>query len=247
MTATIRQNSIKHLLEVLPRGEPAETATLVKHGVSPFLASYLARNGWLQHLSRGIYLMKGDQLTRDGCLSFLARHIPGFHVGGKTALAWRGVQHNLAVRERLELWGDKPYRLPLWLTQQFDCHYQTTQLFDEKLQVGYGLQPLPTQSTGILVSAPERAMLEMLSDVGKRQSIEEARHLVEGLRNPRPEVLTTLLSHCTRIKVVRLARLFAEESELSWADIVRLQSDKLGSDRRWTAKTKSGELLSLKK
>ena len=90
-------------------------------------------------------------------------------------------------------------------------------------------------------------MLEMLSDVGKRQSLEEAQHLIEGLRSPRPEVLNMLLAHCTRIKVVRLARLFAEELDLSWAEIVRSHSDKLGSERRWMAKTKSGELLSLKK
>ena len=103
MTSTIRKNSIKNLMAVLPRGEPVETATLAKHGVSPFLASYLARSGWLQHLSRGVYLLTGDSLTKEGCLTYLSRHIPGFHVGGKTALAWRGVQHNLAVRERLEL------------------------------------------------------------------------------------------------------------------------------------------------
>ena len=224
-----------------------ETAALAKHGVSPFLASYLARNGWLQHLSRGVYLLRGDQLSRDGCLAYLSRHIPGFHVGGKTALAWRGIQHNLTVRERLELWGDKPYRLPQWLTERFDCHYQTTQLFDPQLPVGYALQPLPTQPNGILVSTPERAMLEMLSNVGKRQSVEEAKNLVEGIRSPRSQVLTTLLSHCVRIKVVRLAKLFADEAGLNWVDIVSLRSDEFGSDRRWTARTKSGELLSLKK
>jgi len=247
MASTKRHNSIKNLMEVLPRGEPVETATLVKHGVSPFLASYLSRNGWLQHLSRGVYLLRGDKLTRDGSLRYLARHIPGFHVGGKTALAWRGVQHNLSVRENLELWGDKPFRLPTWLTTQFDCHYQTTQLFAAELPVGHGLQPLPALSDGILVSTPERALLEMLSNVGKRQSVEEARNLVEGLRNPRPQVLSTLLSHCVRIKVVRLAKFLADEAELDWADIVRSHSDQIGSDSRWTVRTKSGELLSLKK
>ncbi|WP_414710355.1 hypothetical protein [Roseateles sp.] len=31
--------------------------------------------------------MAGDELSRDGVLAFLARQVPGFHVGGKTALA----------------------------------------------------------------------------------------------------------------------------------------------------------------
>jgi len=48
-----------------------------------------------------------------------------------------------------------------------------------------------------MVSVPERALLEMLCNVGKQQSVEEARHLTKSLRNPRPEVLDTLLSHCS--------------------------------------------------
>ena len=94
---------------------------------------------------------------------------------------------------------------------------------------------------------PERALLEMLCNVGKHQSVEEAMHLTESLRNPRPDVLDTLLTHCTRIKVVRLARQFADELELPWAKIVHPHSQRMGSDRRWTLRTRSGELLSLKK
>jgi hypothetical protein len=87
----------------------------------------------------------------------------------------------------------------------------------------------------------------MLCNVGKHQSVEEAMHLTESLRNPRLDVLDTLLTHCTRIKVVRLARQFADELELPWAKIVHPHSQRMGSDRRWTLRTRSGELLSLKK
>jgi len=224
-----------------------ETSTLTTHGVSPQLASYLAKRGWLQHLSRGLYLLVGDQLSRDGCLTYLARRIPGFHVGGKTALAWRGIRHNLATREQLELWGDQPVRLPVWLTEHYPSRYQTTRLFDVGLPSDFGLQPLPEKPDGPLVSVPERALLEMLCNVGKQQSVEEARHLTDGLRNPRSEVFDMLLTHCTRIKVVRLARQFADELELPWAKIVHPHSQRMGSDRRWMLRTRNGELLSLKK
>lgn len=247
MALTQSNSSIRRLLEALPHGEPVETSTLAGHGVSPQLASYLAKSGWLQHLSRGVYLLVGDQLSRDGCLTYLARRIPGFHVGGKTALAWRGVRHNLAAREQLELWGNQPVRLPTWLTAHHPCRYQTTQLFDANLPTDFGLQPLPETPNGPLVSVPERALLEMLCNVGKHQSVEEARNLIESLRNPRPDVLDTLLAHCTRIKVVRLARQFADELELPWAKIVHPHSQRMGSDRRWMLRTRSGELLSLKK
>lgn len=247
MALTQSNSSIRRLLEALPRGEPVETSTLAEHGVSPQLASYLAKSGWLQHLSRGVYLLVGDQPSRDGCLKYLARRTPALHVGGKTALAWRGVRHNLATSEQLELWGDQPVRLPVWLTAYYPCRYQTTQLFDAGLPPDFGLQPLPEIPNGPLVSVPERALLEMLCNVGKHQSVEEARHLTESLRNPRPDVLDTLLTHCTRIKVVRLARQFADELELPWAKIVHPHSQRMGSDRRWMLRTRSGELLSLKK
>lgn len=115
-------SSIRRLLETL-RGEPVETSTLAEYGVSSQLASYLAKSGWLQHLSRGVYLLVGDQPSRDGCLTYLARRTPGLHVGGNTALAWRGVRHNLSTRDHIELWGNQPVRLPVWLTANYPCLY----------------------------------------------------------------------------------------------------------------------------
>lgn len=247
MALTRSHSSIQRLLEALPRGEPVEISALAAHGVSPQLASYLAKRGWLQHLSRGLYLLVGDHLSRDGCLTYLARRTPGFHVGSKTALAWRGIRHNLLAREQLELWGNQPLRLPVWLTEHYPSCYQTTRLFDVGLPSDFGLQPLPEKPDGPLVSVPERALLEMLCNVGKQQSVEEAMHLTESLRNPRPEVLDMLLTHCTRIKVVRLARQFADELELPWAKIIHPHSQRMGSDRRWMLRTRNGELLSLKK
>ena len=33
------------------------------------------------------------------------------HVGDKTALSWRGVRHNIAFQETIELWSDKPLNI----------------------------------------------------------------------------------------------------------------------------------------
>ena len=38
---------------------------------------------------------------------------------------------------------------------------------------GFGLQPLPETPDGVLVSEPERALLEMLSEVGVYQGVDE--------------------------------------------------------------------------
>jgi hypothetical protein len=180
-------------------------------------------------------------------LAWLGTQVSGLHVAGKTALGWRGVRHNLAFKERLVLWGDAPARLPAWLATAFSATYQATHLFDDALPSGLCLAPLPWGRSDVLVSAPERAMLELLSDVGRSQGIEEARHLAEGARSLRMDVLDTLLAHLKRIKVARLAHSFAEDLDLPWAGLARRHSERLGGGKRWVSATKTGERLNLKR
>jgi hypothetical protein len=247
MDSTVASVSFKVLLASLPRGEPFSIAILQARGLSAFRASALARGGWLVHLARGIYMLPGDTLTRDGCLAFLSGQTPGFHVGGKTALAWRGVRQNIAFREHLNLWGNAPRRLPSWFTQRFAAEYQSTQLFDDGLSEGCGLQPLPGGDARVLVSVPERAMLELLSDVGKLQSLAEARDLVESLPGLRTKVLDELLLHTDRIKVVRMAASMATSMNLPWAALAKKHSERIGGGARWVAVGRTGERLDLKR
>lgn len=247
MKSTEDKFSFKRVLAELPRGEPLSTSTLEAHGVSAFRASALARSGWLTHLARGVYMLPGDTLTRDGSLALLSARVSGFHVGGKTALAWRGVRQNVTFREVLTLWGDEPKQLPPWFKERFDSHYQATQLFDANLRKGFGLQPLPNGRSDVLVSVPERAVLELLSDVGKTQSLDEARQLVETLRSLRGKILDELLTHTTRIKVARLAELLASDLDLPWAAVAKRHSQRLGGGKRWVGVSKSGERLDLRR
>jgi hypothetical protein len=244
--STTETISFKELLATLPRGEPVNTAELTKLGVSAFRASALARSGWLVHLARGVYMLPGDTLTRDGSLAFLSSQLPGLHVGSKTALAWRGVRQNVAFREAVGLWGNKAKRLPDWFTKRFKAHYQATQLFDDRLPADRGLQPLPAGDPRVLVSVPERALLELLSDVGKHQSLAEARDLVESLSGLRGKVIDELLGHTTRIKVVRLAAAFAGEMKLPWAPVAARHSERVGGGKRWVAVGRTGERLDLR-
>jgi len=191
-------------------------------------------------------MLPGDTLTRHGSLAFLSGQVPALHVGGKTALAWRGVRQNVAFREVVNLWGDKPKRLPDWFTKRFQAHYQATKLFDDKLPANHGLQPLPAGDPRLLVSVPERTMLELFSDIGKQQSLVEARDLVESLYGLRGKVLDELLKHTPRIKVVRLAAAFAAELKLPWADLATKHSERVGGGKRWVAVGRTGDRLDLR-
>lgn len=105
----------------------------------------------------------------------------------------------------------------------------------------------PGVQAGLRVSAPERALLEMLHEVGVHQSLEEARQLFENLRPPRRELLARLLECCTSVKTVRLFLTWARETRL--LDVDQLLSDytlPVGSDSRWMTRLKDGTLLSLR-
>jgi hypothetical protein len=112
----------------------------------------------------------------------------------------------------------------------------------------FGLSSLPETPDGPLVFEPERALLEMLGEVGLRVSVEEGRNIMEGLGSPRPETLQVLLKHCTRIKVVRLCVSWAKELNLPWSDMAaEAISTKIKRNRsRWTSKLKDGTTLILK-
>lgn len=186
-----------------------------------------------------------DVLQSGPSIKVLERHLPGLHVGGKTALAWRGIRHNVGPRERLELWGNLPGRLPAWFKQRFPGRYVARKLFDASLAPGFGLQPLPETPNGPLVSVPERALLELLNEVGARQGIEEAKNIMEGVRSPRLDVLGTLLQHCPRVKVVRLCAQWAEELNLEWAAKARQLAGPRGQGR-WLSRMPDGTTLILK-
>jgi hypothetical protein len=223
-----------------------DLAMLDAQGVSAFLAAKHARSGWLKRLSQGVYALAGDTLNRDQCLLFLQGQITGLHVAGKTALAWQGVRHNLSLREHLMLWGDdKRAKLPKWFVDQFPASYRSTTLFSSKV-TSSGVGTPPGLLDGVQVSVPERAVLEMLYEVGKSQDLEEARNLFESVRGLRFEVMGELLSQCTSVKTVRLFLLWARETEVLNVHTLREKySLPVGSTSRWIGHMADGTILSL--
>ena len=92
------QSPIKRLLHELPRGTPIDMDELAKRGADAKLASFYARSGWLVRLGHGVYALPGDEITPLAAARLLQARVAGLHVGGKSALALRGVRHNLSAR-----------------------------------------------------------------------------------------------------------------------------------------------------
>ena len=245
MGVTTRTSLIKRLQTELPRGRPFDTKDLRELGISSVLANRYLSGGWIERLARGVYQFTGDKLDRDSCLAYLAEKLPSFHVGGKTALAWRGIRHNLPAREVLTLWGEPKSKLPTWFSERFASRYTTKNLFSATGKVPE-LRTLPESPEGAPVSSTERGLLEMLSEVGVTQEVDEARNIMEGARSLRSNVLSQLLQACRQEKAARLCIGWAEELDLPWAKAAReAVGDRFG-DSRWVTRLKDGTTLILK-
>ena len=245
----LKHSLIKQLQTSLPRGAPIDVRALARLGISAKLAAHYAATGWLVRLAQGVYAFPADELSAHGTIRFLQARVAGLHVAGKSALALQGVRHNLGMRAQWVLWGDVRFALPAWFTARFPARYVSARLFewpDEALAAKTLATP-PGVTEGLRVSVPERALLELLYDVGTHQGLEEAHNLFENLGNPRKEMLGRLLACCTSVKTVRLFLTWARETKLVDVAVLKQQYTlPVGSDKRWMTRLKDGTLLSLK-
>lgn len=82
------------------------------------------------------------------------------------------------------------------------------------------------------MSAPERAILELLDEVPERETFYQADVLMEGLRNLSPRRVQTLLVACRGVKVKRLFLWFAERHDRAWLKKVDRKDIDLGRGKR---------------
>ena len=162
-----RRSLIKSLHSSLSHDMPFDLATFKKFGVSSKQVAQYAKSGWFTRLGQGYYSFPNDKLDIHSCIKVLQKHVEGLHIAGKSALVLQGVYHNLNFRERLLLWGNKRFTFPKWFSSLFPVRYTYSRLFEWKDDLFQkSLTTPPGCSPGLLVSVPERAVLEMLSEVG---------------------------------------------------------------------------------
>lgn len=241
--AAISKNKLNKLLSQWVPGSPASSEDLAKRDISADLAVHYVKTGWLVRLARGVYRRPGEPLSLHPCLKFLERKIQGLHVGGKTALDWYGVRQYVTQRPVTHLYGWKAAKLPEWFTDSFAGDYHRKRLFKEEPNKLLHAGPFEKQTDAPLVSEPERALLEVLSDVGVRQSLQEARELAQSAHTLRSDVLRALLRTCTSIKTARLCLQLGKEFALPWATKLDPAELPLGSARPWVSRSSEGLLV----
>ena len=241
--ATPTRKKLNTLYTETPSGAPLTSEDLAALGISADLAVHYVRAGWLVRLARGVFCRPNDTLALHPCLILLQRRTEGLHVGGTSALDWYGVRQYLSQQSTLHLYGWAAARLPDWFTQRFPAEYHRKRLFEEKPGALLHVTPFEQRSGAPFVSTPERALLEVLSEVGVRQPLQEARELAESSYSLRADVLRELLQRCTSVKTVRLCLQLGRELSLPWAAKLDPAQLPTGSDRPWISRSADGLLV----
>jgi hypothetical protein len=241
--ATTERTKLNNLYTHWAPATPLTSEDLAARGISADLAVHYARAGWLTRLARGVYCRPNDVLKLHPCLLLLERAVDGLHVGGKSALDWYGVRHYLSQQPVLQLYGWTAAKLPDWFAERFPAEYHRKRLFDEPPNEPLHAGPFEKRSGAPRVSAPERGLLEVLSEVGVRQPLQEARELAESAYSLRADVLRDLLQRCTSVKTVRLCLQLGRELSLPWAAKLDPAQLPTGSARAWVSRSADGLLV----
>jgi hypothetical protein len=90
----------------------------------------------------------------------------------------------------------------------------------------------PQKDWQLVVSTPERAILEALDTLPQGESFHTVDMIFEGLTTLRPRLLTQLLKSCRKIKVKRLFFVFADRHNHAWNKPLEASNFDLGAGDR---------------
>ena len=260
----ISTSKLNRLEKDLPEGLVVDSAWLDARGIASNLRAYYVKSGWLEQPVRGLYRRpRGTISWQQVVISLQTLMGVPLIVGGRTALEMQGFVHYLMPQIRtIHLYGsDRP---PGWLgklelPQQFIYHNSAKLFRNDPITRGLSNLALDTtngqirdltflQSGGLTelswgqwdwpltLSWPERAFLEMLDELPKKESFHHADMMMQGAANFSPRRLQKLLVDCRSVKVKRLFFFFADRHEHAWRKRLDKSAIDLGSGKRMLVK-----------
>ena len=226
--------NINSLIQDWKRNVPLTTSGLKARGYSYQLLHRYEQSDWIVSLGKGAYARAGDTITWIGAVYTLQEdlNLP-IRLGGISALNQAGYGQYLQARERVHLFGVSQKMLPRWFLRFIESGEVLLEPAGHMGPVGH--EELTTLSFGeisLIGSAPELAYLEILSQVPKRISFQEAAEVAGSLNSLRSKRLQSVLEASRYVKANRLALYFGNLYSHPWRD--KLVDDKinLGSGKR---------------
>jgi hypothetical protein len=254
-----KERPLNRLERELPDGVLVDAAWLKNHGYSRQLLSHYVSAGWLEQPTRGVYRRPRGSITWQQLVISLQTFLDyPLAVGGRTALELHGYAHYLSHKEQqVHLYGPKPP--PGWL-KHLQLGLRFTYHSDHKLFRKHLVAPelkkvaaggvhskdsLDLSLTGLswgqwdwklILSTPERALLELLDELPKHETFHQVDMLMQGLTNLSPRRLQKLLADCKSVKVKRLFFFFADRHAPAWLKPLKSEKIDLGTGKRMLVK-----------
>jgi hypothetical protein len=219
-----------------PKRTVATLVWLKGLGVSIKLANWHVRSGWLEDFGAGAFIQPGDQVNWQGGLYALQSQLRmTIHVGGRSALELQGLSHYVPLGEhkKVILISDKTEQIPAWFrNKKWDdaIEYIRMSLFTS----------IPAEAAtesdcggfSIVVSSPERAIMEQMYLARQNDDIDYVYQLMEGLTTLRPDLVQELLENCRSVKVKRLFLWSVETVGHDWFSRLDTKKIDLGKGKR---------------
>lgn len=221
-----------------------ENSSLDNHAIDN-----LVKSGRLKLLKKGVYTRGKVQFTWQSIVYTLQFVInTDLIVGGLTALELKGFAQYISNSRKttIHLYGND--KLPTWINELSDdltfIRHNRKEVFsfmEQSSSENYLTRNFWKEGMKeIKMSIPEKACLEMLSNVPNKISFEHADQLIQGMTNLSPRVLQKLLEECSNVKVKRLFLWFGQKHNYSWFSKLDQSKFDLGSGNRVIIK--GGEL-----
>ncbi|MBR4793885.1 MAG: type IV toxin-antitoxin system AbiEi family antitoxin [Bacteroidaceae bacterium] len=225
---------IQQIMELVPRDSVLFGPWLSSYGLDARSQYAYMKSGWLARITKGAYMMQGATPSLMAIISSYNTQL-GKHciVGAFTALQLRGYAHYLPMgKPQAYLFTDRKNKLPSWIVNgdwDMSVKYMTTSFLGEGL---LGVESMTFEQHDLLVSSPERAILECLNlPNSSSSSLLDIYYVMEGLTTLRPKLVQALLESCTSRKVKRIFLYMAEKANHPWYKALDLDRVSLGTSR----------------
>lgn len=220
-------------MEFAPQNAVLFGSWLTRQGLDAKSQYSYMKSGWLTRISKGVYKMQGAAPTLlDAVASYNNQLGKKCVVGAYTALDLRGYSHYLPMgKPTAYLFTDSRSKLPSWLLNgDWDMtarHMATSFLDDESA----GVEAMTVDGRGLLVSSPERAIMECLNLPDAASSLLDIYYIMESLTTLRPKLVQRLLESCSSQKVKRLFLYMGEKAGHTWFKALKPEDVCLGTSR----------------
>jgi len=240
----LNRDSREELKELTPPFMLATKRWLLDQGLNLHFLDNAVRSRTLIPLTAGVYTLHEKSVTWQGIVASLQRMSEKpTHVGGLTALDIAGLTHFLSASAevRIQVYSEHP--LPAWISKiavaaTFE-HHGTLRLWPESVMTNPRFlreHRWLDERPPVLYSCPEKAILEVLTEVPSTVSFEHANALMQGLSSLSPRKIDSLLKACNSIKVKRLFLWLAERQGHAWFKHLNTDEYDLGAGKRVIAK-----------